>query len=114
MDKNLDSHKQNTLNEIPYDLLSYTFPTDEGRLAVDQGFSSTFFSNLDGQNNINSGVNSTVPVPTSDFTNFYSGNLNQISPLDATFLPHNALSTPLPTPNYCTPSTHPLQDDLEV
>lgn len=113
MDTNLDLYNQNLLDEIPYDLLSYTLSTDEASLPAEQGFTNTFFSNIDGRT-INSGVTNIAPISTSGLSNFYSGNLNQTSPLDVTFLPQNALSTPLPTPNYCTPSTHPLQDDLEV
>lgn len=30
------------------------------------------------------------------------------------FLPQHALSTPLPTPNYCTPPIHPHAEELEV
>ncbi|KAL9547209.1 hypothetical protein MBANPS3_006274 [Mucor bainieri] len=32
---------------------------------------------------------------------------------DISFLPQHALSTPLPTPNYCTPPIHPHTEELE-
>lgn len=111
MDSDSTSFDQNMFDQ--YDLLSYTLPTGDVNLATDQPFTNTFFSNLSEQN-VGSGVTNTAPVPSPCISNFYSSNMEGISPLDASFLPHTALSTPLPTPDYCTPSTHPLQDDLEV
>lgn len=47
-------------------------------------------------------------------SNDYSSNGSNVVNDDISFLPQNALSTPLPTPNYCTPLIHPHAEELEV
>lgn len=95
-------------DQIPLDLLSYTLPSNDDN----QEFTNTFFSNLNEQN-VGSGVMNTAPVPSPAISNFYLSNVEGISPLDASSVSYTALSTPLPTPDYCSPSTHPLQEELE-
>lgn len=46
--------------------------------------------------------------------NEYDSNGSNVASQSVSFLPQNALSTPLPTPNYCTPPIHPHAEELEV
>lgn len=113
MDNNDNSmpYDQHMFDQIPLDLISYTLPSNDDN----QDFSNTFFSNLNEHNVGSSGVmNTTAPVPSPAISNFYLGNVEGISPMDASGASYTPLSTPLPTPDYCSPSTHPLQEDLEV
>ncbi|CAO0794053.1 unnamed protein product [Mucor circinelloides] len=45
--------------------------------------------------------------------NEYDSNGSNVASQGVSFLPQNALSTPLPTPNYCTPPIHPHAEELE-
>lgn len=47
-------------------------------------------------------------------SNDYDSNGSNVVNSDISFLPQNSLSTPLPTPNYCTPLIHPHAEELEV
>lgn len=44
----------------------------------------------------------------------FDSNGSNMAHQDISFLPQHALSTPLPTPNYCTPPIHPHTEELEV
>lgn len=83
------------LSQLPDDLLSFPLPMNSN----DQEFPSTFLSQCE--------ENSSNGLTVSDFYK------QQVSSQDI-FLPQNSLSTPLPTPDYCTPPVHPLQSNLEV
>jgi hypothetical protein len=88
---------QDALNQLQYDLLAFPFPTQH----TDEA--STFLSTDTVSLNYN------VSAPSSDY-----GNTINLSPATVSFLPQNALSTPIPTPDYSTPLIHPHQEDFEV
>jgi hypothetical protein len=109
---------QDTLNQIPEDLLSYSLPSQQGggNPTPDQEFPNTFFEeNSSNGSGVKTGSSSAPVIPsTTGLSDFYNQQSTYVSPLDVSFLPQNALSTPMPTPNYNTPLMDPLQDDLEV
>lgn len=102
MNENSNFYNPNISSQLPYDFLSFPLPMNDGNPTAGQEFPNSFFSNC--EENSSSGLNA---------SDFYGQNIH-VSPQDVSFLSQNSLSTPLSTPNYCTPSMHPLQDNLEV
>jgi hypothetical protein len=97
---------QDELNQLQYDLLSFPFPTENTGLSAHETFSSTFLNKDLSTDNVNLNYNVSAP---SD----YSNTMN-ISSTNVSFLPQNALSTPMATPGYSTPLIHPHQEEIEV